>query len=338
MKFLVIVILVASQVGGEKKVWYSPHGTRWEQFGSNDKCAKSRAVFPKQVDGLLYMREKGAVSEYVLPADGVMVLLDKSAMEFLPEPGCERNTDHMFFNYTNVRKWFSTRSWSTDEKFNAAKPHIFHIPCECDTIDIRDSGFSIDLQFIDEIVFDKFIVEDKVCEAETEMTEFLLTKVGQRMFTHAEAVQFVKGFCNPMQFCGCQNRRRFDKYAPLLCEEEAKHCETPHCADPFTPDGHCCPICGAKLDFRVPDSCEYDMEKLRTITAQKLKRFADGKHESKIHFHAGMIPGVKENMHSVAQLVITEPGEFSGISVDFMDYLTKDENFKGLYRPERQNL
>lgn len=327
------MILFTAQVNSEQKIWHQLKDKehQWEQSGSNKKCAETKAVHPKKVDGVLYLNEPESITNYILPADGTMVLLDGGEVVFKSNEECTNSTDYMLFNYKNNAKWFSSRSWTVEnENFNAAKPHVFSIPCECDEIVIRDTGFSIDLELVDEIVFNKIQIEGKLCEDEIDLTEFLLTKVGQRMFTNSEAVQFVKGICNPPNFCGCHNHRRFEKYQSIICEEELKHCETPLCIDAFTPAGHCCPICGAKLEFRVQDSCEYDIQKLRLQTLQKLKRFQNGKYENKIHFYASMIPGKIEEAHNIAQLIVTEINDFNGISVDFMNYLTTDENFKGI--------
>lgn len=326
--FCALVVLVAS-VDGETKVWIRAHTPEWKQTGQNTKCAESKAVHDKHVDGLIYLKDAQEVTDFILPKDGVMVLMDNSQMLFESQPDCLKSTDYMIFNYSNVQKWFSANSWAThDEEFNAAKSHIFRIPCECDTISIVDSGFSIDLEMIDEIAFDQFIVQGKVCDSDRDMTDFLLTKPGQKMFTNSDAVQFVKGFCNPQRYCGCHNHRRFEKYGELLCLEEQKHCEVPHCEDPIQPAGHCCPMCGAMLDFKIQDSCEFNMTLLQTLTANKLARFRNGRHQKKIHFYAGMVPGKKRD-DNIAQLVVTEVGEYTGVSVDFINFITKDENFKG---------
>lgn len=321
-------VLVAS-ADGETKVWIRKHTPEWKQTGPNTKCAESKAVHDKHVDGLMYLKDAQEVTDFILPKDGVMVLLDNSQMLFESQPDCQRNTDYMIFNYSNVQKWFSANSWTTaDEEFNAAKSHIFRIPCECDHISIVDSGFSIDLEMIDEIAFDQFIVQGKVCDSDRDMTDFLLTKPGQKMFVNSDAVQFVKGFCNPQRYCGCHNHRRFEKYGELLCSEEQKHCQVPHCEEPIQPAGHCCPMCGATLDFKIQDSCEFNMTLLQTLTANKLARFRNGRHQRKIHFYAGMVPG-KRRDDNIAQLVVTEVGEYTGVSVDFINFITKDEHFKG---------
>lgn len=328
--FVVILICVASRTStGEIKEWVHTHRDEWIQSGSNQKCAESRAVHPQTVNGLLYLKDAQDITDFVLPANGEMVLLDNSQMVFSPQPGCEKNKDYMLYNNEHIQNWFSSSSWKThDEDFNAAKAHMFRIPCECDTIRIDDSGFSIDLQMVDEIVFDRIVVQKKRSENDVEMTDFLLTSVGQRMFTNSDSVRFVKGFCRPPKFCGCHNRVRFDKYESILCEEERHFCETPLCMNPIQPAGHCCPICGGTLDFRIQESCDFNMTKLQTIVAQKLKRFRSGKFEKKIHVFAGMIPGVKLH-EDYAQLVVTEIGEYSGISVDFLNYLVTDPNFRG---------
>lgn len=331
--FLCTIAAFVAGANGETKVWTRSHTLEWKEMGSraHKECAETKAIFEKQVNGLVYLRDPGAVSDFVLPKDGVMVLLDNSQMIFTPPgPGCANDTvDYMFHTYSNVQKWFAVNSWSTrDEEFNVAKSHIFRIPCECDTVYISDTGFSIDLAMVDEIAFDKFVVDGKECDSDQEMTEFLLTKPGQKMFTNSDAVQFVKGYCRPQRYCGCHNHRRFEKYKDLLCEEEQKHCEIPHCKDPIQPSGHCCAMCGAMLDFKMGDSCEMNATRLHTLTKDKLARFRSGRFEKKIHFYAGMVPGKKRD-DNIMQLVVAEVGEYSGISVDFMDYLTKDEHFKG---------
>lgn len=327
--FLCTIVVLVTYANGETKVWIRAHTPEWKQTGTNEKCAESKAVHDKHVDGLMYMKDVEAVTDFILPKDGVMVLLDNSQMILIPNPGCERNADYMIYNYSNVQKWFSANSWATyDEQFNAAKSHIFRIPCECDTISIDDSGFSIDLDMVDEIAFDQFVVQGKVCDNDQDMTDFLLTKPGQKMFTNSDAVQFVKGFCTPQRYCGCHNHRRFVKYKELLCLEEHTHCQVPHCEDPIQPEGHCCPMCGAMLDFKIKDSCEFNMTLLQMLTAKKLARFRNGRYQKKIHFYAGMVPGQKRD-DNIAQLVVTEVGEYSGVSVDFMNFITKDEHFKG---------
>lgn len=326
LKFLIFFAL-KSQVDCVVKTWVKDPSQSWANINrEQNDCVKSKAIFSKQVDGLVYMKEQQQLNEIILPSDGAIVLTTNSKVRFSNTQKCDFNhIDHLKTLDSSKRSWFSTKSWSTEgENANVAKPDIFKIPCECDVVEFPSDYIpSIDLEYIDEIVADKILINDRTDNFE----RFLESRIGQKMFLNSEAVRFVQGFCKPQKYCGCHNHKRFKEYSELLCSEESKYCEDPHCLEPIHPVGHCCPICGATLNFKIKDTCDFNISNMSEV-GRKLNRFRNGKYLNKIHYYAGMVPG-KRREDNIVQLVVAEVGEYTGISIDFMNFLTKDVRFQG---------
>lgn len=333
---LIILILFVVEspqhpVNGAVKTWIKDREQPWGQPTGNGAaastdCKKSKAIFKKEIDGFLYMDNQHSLQEVVLPTDGAVVISPNSQVDFSDSKKCDStSSDDVSLLSTSKRLWFSTKSWSTEgEGKNVAKPHIFQIPCECDIVEFpSENVYAVDLQLVDEIVADKILINDRM----DNFDQFLETPIGQKMFLNSEDVHFSPGLCHPPRYCGCHNQNRFEKYKEILCEEESKHCPEPHCKEPIQPDGHCCKMCGAILNFKIEDTCDFNITNMNEV-GRKLKRFRNGKFVDKLHYFAGMVPGktVKENF---VQLVIAEVDDYTGISVEFMDYLTKDEHFQG---------
>lgn len=323
---LIFLVLFALErtVNCEVKTWIRDRSQPWGNNVGQNECKKSKAIFKKEIDGVLYMdNQQHQLQEVVLPTDGAIVLSTNSKVQFTNISKC--GSDEVDLLDKSKRLWFSTKSWHIEgESVNTAKPHIFQIPCECDVVEFPSENiYAVDLEFVDEIVVDKVLINDRTDNFE----QFLESSIGQKMFLNSEAVHFSQGFCHPQKYCGCHNPNRFRKYTELLCVEESKYCEDAHCLEPLLPEGHCCPICGAILNFKIYDTCDFNITQMSEV-GRKLRRFRNGKYVNKLHYFAGMIPGSTEN-NNIVQLVVTEVGEYSGISVEFMDYLTKDEHFQG---------
>lgn len=318
-----LALLLSSilQVNGEIKTWHD------NTIISNDECIQSKTIFPSNSDRIIYMHIPTHFDEIVLPKDGAIILERqsenslKSAIEN-PPTECERID-------LNGRKpkqlWFAADSWTNDEPINVAKPHVYRIPCECDGIvfPVHPPTPPVDLQFVDEIVAEQIMIGDKV----DDFNAFLETSLGQKMFLNSEAVRFEQGLCHPQQYCGCHNSKRFDEYTALVCEHELENCPDAPCLDPIQPFGHCCAMCGSVLHMRIEDSCEFNMTNMDEV-GRKLRRFRNGKYVNRLHYFAGMVPTI-HGEHNIVQLVVAEVDEYTGISREFMKYLTKDEHFKG---------
>lgn len=317
-------------VNGAVKTWIKDREQPWGQqtggsAASND-CKKSKAIFKKEIDGFLYMDNQHQLQEVVLPTDGAVVISPNSQVQFTDPKKCDSTSDdNVNLLGTSKRLWFSTKSWSTEgEGENVAKPHVFQIPCECDIVEFpSENVYAVDLQLVDEIVADKILINDRM----DNFDQFLETSIGQKMFLNSEAVHFSPGLCHPPKYCGCHNQNRFKKYTDLLCEEESKFCPDPHCLQPIQPDGHCCQMCGAVLSFKIKDTCDFNITNMNEV-GRKLKRFRNGRYVDKLHYFAGMVPG-KTAKENAVQLVIAEVDDYTGISVEFLDYLTNDEHFQG---------
>lgn len=325
LKF-VFLFLMDHPVDCAVKTWIKSQEQPWGSVNSaRIDCKNAKAVFKKEVNGFLYMDNKHQLQEVILPTDGAVVMSSNSQVDFTNANNCQSTNDIRLLD-TSKRLWFSAKSWSTeDESENVAKPHIFHIPCECDIVEFpSENVYAVDLEYVDEIVADKILINDRM----DNFDQFLETPIGQKMFLNSEAVHFSPGICHPPKYCGCHNPNRFRKYTELLCEEESKYCIEPHCLRPIQPEGHCCPMCGAMLNFQiVEDPCTFNISNMSEV-GRKLKRFRNGKYANKLHYFAGMVPG-KTDQENFVQLVIAEVEDYTGISVEFLDYLTKDENFKG---------
>lgn len=318
---LTIFILFLSEpsVNCAVKTWINNRNQPWAR---SNEC--KNPIFKKEVDGFVYMdNEQHQFGEVVFPTDGAIVLSSNSKVQFANNEKCESDTNHLLDAPKGL--WFSAKSWSTDEgSENVAQPHIFQIPCECDIVHFpTENAYGVDLEYVDEIIVDKILINGRMDNFE----QFLESPIGQKMFLNSEAVHFTQGICHPKKYCGCHNQVRFRKYTDIVCEEDSKHCLEPHCLEPIKPEGHCCPICGAILNFKIKDTCEFNMTNMSEV-GRKLKRFRNGKYVKKLHYYAGMVPG-KSRDENIVQLVVAEVDEYTGISVEFMDYLTKDEHFQG---------
>lgn len=306
------------------KIWRKDPVEPWTSVNNApSECMK--AVFNKEIEGFLLMNKEQRLNEVILPSDGAIVISSGSKVEFSDRKCGSNNVYESNLTTPKKRLWFSTKSWITQgETENVAKPDVYKIPCECDTVEFPNEYLAaVDLEFVDEIVVDKILINDKTDNFEG----FLETPIGQKMFLNSEAVHSSQGICSPPKYCGCHNHNRFEKYTELLCDEESKYCPEPQCLQPIQPKGHCCPICGAILNFKIKDTCEFDLKKMVEVE-RKMRRFRNGKYATKINYYAGMVPG-KRRDDNLVQLVVTEVGEYTGISIEFLNFLTKDENFKG---------
>lgn len=326
---LLFLILLEHPVNGVVKVWKKDQSEPWgESDADKNDCSKSKAIFQKEVEGFLYMdAQDHQLQEVILPVDGALVLPTQSKVHFSDTKQCDTDGNGANLLGKSKRLWFSSTSWQTEgESENVAKPDVFKIPCECDTVEFPSENiYAVDLQYVDEIVVNQILINDRTDNIE----KFLETPLGQKMFLNSEAVQFSKGFCHPQKYCGCHNPDRFKKYTDILCEDESKYCKEPHCFNPIKPEGHCCPICGAIMNFKFDDrsTCEFNTTNTEQIY-RKLRRFRNGKYLNKLHYYAGMVPG-KTPSENVLQLVVAEVDDYTGISVEFMDYVMKDPLLQG---------
>lgn len=212
-----------------------------------NQCKNPKAIFKKEVDGFVYMdHQQHQLEEVVLPTDGAIVLSTDSKFQFSKNETCESDDSNLLDASRGL--WFSAKSWKTDGAAeNKAQPHVFKIPCECDYAVFPDeNAYGVDLESVDEIVVDKILIHGRSDNFE----QFLESPIGQKMFLNSDAVHFAQGVCNPQKYCGCHNQIRFRKYTDIVCEEDSKYCDDPHCLEPIKPQGHCCPICGAILNFK----------------------------------------------------------------------------------------
>lgn len=326
---LILTIKISTadiQTKRKTKVWEVDHGDKWTNMGKNKECSKTKAVVTDHLEGIMYVGGQQKYQEFVLPMDGTVLLTDNSRLLFEDDPKCKNISENEFtmYKHSTVRRWFSSDSWHTiDEKKNVAMPHIERIPCECDTVVFPpESGTAVDLDDVDDLVVDQIYINGHV----DDFNAFLETKVGQRMFLNSEDVRFTRGKCTDNRNCGCHSNKRFFDQLSILCIEESEYCVIPHCKQPIRPIGHCCDVCGAILTLENPDACDIDLQQMGRSVQSKLNRFRNGRHAADLDYYISIVPYKHQVM---LQLVVAETGEYSGISTEFMDYLTKDPNFKG---------
>lgn len=319
---LAIALIAASLVDGEIKTW------RDNSRIATDECLQPKTIFPKESDRIIFMHIPDHFAEIILPKDGAIILEHQSdnvkpTSADAPPSNCERID---LSGRKPKQAWFAADSWSNGEAANVAKPHVYRIPCECDRVvfPAEPPTPPVDLEYVDELVAEQIRIGDKV----DDFNAFLETAIGQRMFLNSEAVRFEQGLCHPERYCGCHAAERFDKYTALVCEQEAAKCPEALCLEPIQPRGHCCPMCGGVLEFRIDDSCDFNMTNMNEV-GRKLQRFRNGKYVGQLHHFAGMVPK-QDGVHSVVQLVVAEVDGYSGISREFMQFLTKDDRFKGI--------
>lgn len=323
MRTLLALVLSIFQVNCEIKTWHDN-----TQLIHSDECVQPKTIFPSNSDRIIYMHIPTHFDEIVLPKDGAIILERQSDDNGVKSPIENPSAECERIDLTGRKPqqlWFAAGSWLADEPINVAKPHVYRIPCECDRIvfPVHPPTPPVDLEFVDTIVAEQIMIGDKV----DDFNAFLETSLGQKMFLNSEAVRFEQGLCHPQQFCGCHNLNRFHEYTAMVCEHESQNCSDAPCLDPIKPHGHCCHVCGSLLIMHIEDSCEFNMTNMAEV-GRKLKRFRNGKYVNQLHYFAGMVPTLLDD-HNVVQLVVAEVGEYTGISREFMQYLTKDEHFSG---------
>lgn len=324
MQALLIFVVGILSVDCERKFFLG------SLIGGSTECAQPKTVFPKESDRVIYLHIPTNFDEIVLPKDGTIILERQTDGDAGDEPSPLESDENVcqlvdLNGHRPKQLWFSTGNWWPN---NAASPHVYHIPCECDdiVIPVHPPLPPIDLQFIDEIVAERITIGDR----DGDFNQFLETSIGQKMFLNSEAVRYEQGRCKPQQYCGCHNHKHFEEYTALICENESANCPPAQCLEPIKPLGHCCWICGSILQFHIEDSCDFNMTKMAEVE-RKMNRFQNGKYVNKLEYFAGMVPTARVDKN-IVQLVVTEAGEYTGISSAFMKYLTTDEHFKGIIR------
>lgn len=322
MRTLLAAALISlSLVHCEIKTWHD--NTRV----ASDDCVQPKTIFPKESDRVIFLHIPDNFNEIVLPKDGAIILERQSDNVKPTSPDLQNNCERIDLNGRKPSQaWFSADSWSNGEPTNVAKPHVYRIPCECDqvVIPVDPPTPPVDLEYADELVAEQIKIGDKV----DDFNGFLETAIGQRMFLNSEAVRFEPGLCHPERYCGCHSFERFEKYTSLVCERDGANCPEAPCLEPIKPHGHCCPVCGSVLQFRIDDACEFNMTNMNEV-GRKLQRFRNGKYVNQLHYFAGMVPR-KDADHNFVQLVVAEVDGYSGISREFMQFLIKDGRFKGI--------
>lgn len=329
---------IALTLGAAGKIWSPGNTDNWQPNGAN-KCSASRAVLTKQLDGIFYMdfqkQQQKSLNELILPQDGAVVVPDTFHLELTNEQKC---TDDNFTLLKQVfpRSWFDPDNWITNtmqdpnakSNANKAKPHIDRIPCECDTVLIPSiSSVSIDLELVDEIVVDRININNHLGD----FTRFLETEIGQRMFANSEAVRFERGACNPPKHRSCRGYRLFIEYLSIVCKIEKPKCPIPLCLAPIEPMGHCCPICGAMMVFRIrEDADDFRVNEIDQLIQTKLRRFRNGRYKNTLEYYVGFMPDDRKDDRFV-QLIVVEKDDYAAISVDFMNFIRKDAKFQGSY-------
>lgn len=319
----ICAVIVAANC--EIKIWFTNASDHWEHSGSN-KCGTTKAVLSKQLDGVFYMnsRPEQSINEFVLPLDGAVVVPDTFALPLSNGERCTED-DYMVMKQSAPQSWFDPENWNMNVK-SQAKPHIDRIPCECDEVIILPiTGVSIDLEFVDEILARSIVIN----QHEADFNQFLETRIGQRMFTNTEAVRYTPGVCSPPRHRACHSHEHFHEYLGLVCQHVTPKCPTPHCLKPIQPIGHCCSMCGAIMEIRIreqPDDFQFD--KLQQLILTKMKRFRNGRYANALEYYVGFVSNNKAN-DKLVQMVVAEPEEYTGISLEFMTYISKDPKFQG---------
>lgn len=329
------------------KIWSPGKTEKWESKGANIECSESRAVLAKRLDGIFFMdfrqQQQTSLNEVVLPQDGAVVVPDSFQMGLAAEPKCTDDNYTLLKQSGQTRSWFDSNNWMTNKilepnakaNTNIAKPHIDRIPCECDTVLFPSTySVSIDLELVDKIVVDHIKINNHIGD----FTRFLETEIGQRMFSHSEAVTFERGVCTPPKHLSCHSFRLFHEYLSIVCGIEAPKCPIPLCLNPVQPRGHCCLICGALMDIRIRESSDdFRVNELEIIIERKLRRFRNGRYKNSLQYWIGFMPDEKAD-DKLVQLIVAESDEYAAVSVEFMNFIMKDAHFIGTLNGPTQSV
>lgn len=311
---------------GHTKIW-TMRDDKFLNFGKDDPdCVNQTFIYQKQ--GGIYFNIPEEINTIILPSTGSIIFQQNQEIKFKPRQlKCHSdsyNTNHFKLHIIQPMSWFDTENWRIKGSLyqNKAIPHIDRIPCECDIVEFpTNHSLWIDLDYVPQLTVKQVKINDKT----DSMNGFLDTSLGQTMFMYEKNyVSFTEGLCEGPKSCGCHEPSRFMEYLDSVCLNSPV-CHVPECLDPIQPIGHCCPICGGMIQFKVNEL--YCVSNLRSIneymelSIMKFEEYAD-----KVDGYIGMVRG-KDDSDIKIQIIAVDKGEYNELSNAFIKTMSESRRF-----------
>lgn len=284
----------------------------WQSIGYNPECAEHILVYqPKGSLDSLIPTSKSSIDRIVLPEFGAIVIQDDSPITLRSDEhsSCPSGWQNYKKQVQQPKKsWYSPDMWTTDgERFNAAKPHVDRIPCECDTASIStNSSQSIGMSELDVVVVKSLLIDGQ----SGSLKQLLNSELGTIMLGQAASSADAK--CSPRPgYCGCHNPIRFESTKDAVCDNV--QCVMPSCLSPVQPIGHCCAICGAVLQTTKSNyECRVWPEaKIEKQMHKALHEQVDQNLLSHVQMYENFYPNLHDYMLNefILQLVLVDRGD-----------------------------
>lgn len=236
-------------------------------------CASDALLFPQKSYDLIKL-SNFSMREMILPKSGGFVLDTQTSLSFREsDPKCAHTTAIKAYKSVIQSVWLSSSNWQTtraggesaDYAVNAATPHDERIPCDSDEIVFPiNNSYVVDLQSTPALAFESIAIDGRVMSPR-EFRDFLFSSlVGQASFKNFDNTQFTANECHS-QLAACVCHQRGESIRKQLCENERPFCQpTPHCSDPVTPLGHCCPVCGAVFQMKLSSLNSFKLDDFKS--------------------------------------------------------------------------
>ncbi|XP_023242029.1 protein amnionless-like isoform X2 [Centruroides sculpturatus] len=198
----------------------------------------------------IFMPKSLIVKELLLPVNGMLVFPTNGEMRL-----SESNLPSEDITFIGGRSsyWYDPKNWNVTspeainvvgDKDSFPIPHSEQVPCQQD-----DIIFPIDTTF--RILFDviplqmrSISINGKLLRS-SNVRDFLTSDMGKLLFVNPPDITLTEDLCNNPSGCACENDK--PQIKSKICIYAAPKCPKPKCADPITPQGHCCSICGSSI-------------------------------------------------------------------------------------------
>lgn len=248
--WLIILAVALQSAHSITKTWKSERSrSSWAPNGPDAGCARHTLVY--QASGSLENRiptAQSSIERIVLPEYGAVLIPDANpiVLDYDPHSTCSNGWQSYMQQAAKAsHSWYSPDMWTIEgHKFNAAKPHIDRVPCECDTASISsDDTLSIEVDEMGEVVVDDVRVNGQTGS----LQQLMGTQLGG-MLLRGPSTSAFRTQCKPFAVhCGCHSPRRVVAVTQAVCAHVV--CPIADCESPVRPIGHCCDVCGATLQL-----------------------------------------------------------------------------------------
>lgn len=317
---LVFVLLIQTTVFADVKYW-NPDSLPNSQKDANSwtkvelSCPNTVLVFPEDSQTIWMLPDQMAKISMILPNNGQVVFNKDSTLYITPEfnhsavPQCSDHQEVIDLPAPKSHLWFLAKNWRGSYSGNLAQPDIEKIPCHNDDVVFNDDANRVDLQEVSVLTLKTVTIQFQTASPQ-HFQAFLYTRPGQYMFENSDEVFVQEAKYNEMNpTCHLAQQELVHE---IVCENT--RCDhKPFCANPITPIGFCCPICGSSLLILIEEHVAFDLTRF-------MKRVEKFLHETKngdVDFYASFVR--KDRREIVVQLNLVERDYYSGKTADLME-------------------